>query len=109
MSERLLETKVSTSNKLSSGKHNCNITINWGNITDREVQELAQRTIVIAWQQRLRSADLAPPADLTINASDFKLGTRHTAEVSPVKLIEKFTPEQLEHFMKLAAEKLARS
>jgi hypothetical protein len=108
MSERLLETKVSTSNKLSTGKHKCNLTINWDGLTDRDMQELAQRTIVIAWQQRLRSSDVAPPTDLTINASDFKLGTRHTAEVSPVKLIEKFTPEQLEHFMKLAAEKLAQ-
>ena len=109
MSDRLNETKVSTSNKLSSGKHPCAITINWQSLTDREMQELAQRTIIIAWQQRLRQSDVAPPAELILNASDYKLGVRHARqEVSPVKLVENLTPEQLEHFAKLIAEKLGR-
>lgn len=109
MSDRLNETKVSTSNKLSSGKHPCNITIKWDGLTDREMQELAQRTIVIAWQQRLRQADVAPPAELTLSASDYKLGVRHARqEVSPVKLVENMTPEMLEHFAQLIAQKLGK-
>lgn len=109
MSERLFETKVSTNNKLSSGKHPCAITINWSGLTDREMQELAQRTIIIAWQQRLRQADVAPPAELTLNADDYKLGMRHVrGEVSPVKLVDSLTPEQLEQYAKLIAEKLGR-
>lgn len=109
MSERLDETKVSTSNKLSSGKHPCAITIKWDGLTDREMQELAQRTIIIAWQQRLRQSDVAPPSELTLNASDYKLGVRHSRqEVSPVKLVENLTPAQLEHFARLIAEKLGK-
>lgn len=106
--EKLNETKVSTNNKLTDGKHACNLTIDWSGMSDREMQELAQRTIVIAWQQRLRNSDVAPPAELTIKARDFKLGVRKPSEVNPVTLIEKFTPEQLEHFMKLAAAKLGK-
>lgn len=109
MSERLNETKVSTSNKLSSGKHPCNITIKWNGLTDRDMQELAQRTIIIAWQQRLRSADVAPPAELTLDAIEYKLGVRHArAGADPVKLVENFTQEQLEHFARLIAEKLGK-
>lgn len=109
MSERLNETKVSTSNKLSSGKHTCAITINWEGLTDREMQELAQRTIIIAWQQRLRQADVEPPKELVIAASDYRLGVRHArAEVSPVKLLENLSAEQLEHFARLIAEKLGK-
>lgn len=107
-SEKMNETKVSTSNKLSEGKHNCNLTIDWTGLTDREMQELAQRTIVIAWQQRLRNGDVAPPAELTIRATDYRLGVRKVAEVNPVTLVDKLTQEQLEHYAKLIAARLGK-
>lgn len=83
-----------------------NLTIDWDGLTEDEMRALAQRSIVIAWQNKHRVANEGagewPDTDPNIKATDYRLGVR-THTVKTLK-VEEMTPDQLAHYTKLIAE-----
>jgi hypothetical protein len=71
------------------------LTINWEGMEQADLIALAQQTIVIKVQAAWRRAEVIPH-EVTINATDYKVGTRAVKQaVDPVELAKKMTPEQL--------------
>lgn len=69
-----------------------NLTINWDGLSEDEMRALAQRSIVIAWQNKHRVANEGqgewPSENPEIKATDYKLGSRTQIVRDPVKMIE---------------------
>lgn len=78
--EMLAETLVSCNTKIDDVKHRSNVTIDWTGMTVRELQELAQRSIVIREQNNNRLKGVVPPKEYSIKAVDFRVGVE--AELS---------------------------
>ncbi|MFI5423032.1 MAG: hypothetical protein ACHQWH_03730 [Nitrososphaerales archaeon] len=71
------------------------LTINWEGMEQADLIALAQQTIVIKVQAAWRRAE-SIPGEVTINAKDYKVGTRAVKQAAdPVELAKKMTPEQL--------------
>jgi len=89
------------------------LTIDWDGLKEDEMRALAQRSIVIAWQNKHRTANEGegewPSENPEIKATDYRLGTRTQLVKDPVKMLEagEFTPEQLEAFAAIIRKKLA--
>ena len=90
-----------------------NLTIDWDGLTEEETRALAQRSIVIAWQNRHRVANEGqgewPSENPEIKATDYRLGTRVAVAKDPVKMIEAgdLSPEQLAQLADIIRKKLA--
>jgi hypothetical protein len=90
-----------------------NLTIDWDKMQEDEMRALAQRSIVIAWQNKHRVANEGagewPSSFPEIKAVDYRLGVRTQIVKDPVKMIEagEFTPEQLAHLANLIKTKMA--
>lgn len=91
-----------------------NLTINWDGLTEDEMRALAQRSIVIAWQNKHRVANEGqgqwPDVDPEIRAVDYRLGTRTQLVRDPVKMIEsgELSPEQLSALADIIRKKLGK-
>lgn len=89
------------------------LSIDWDGLTEEEMRALAQRSIVIAWQNRHRVANEGngewPSKNPAIKATDFRLGQRVSVVRDPIQMIEagEFTAEQLEHFADIIRQKMA--
>ena len=88
------------------------LSIDWDGLTEDEMRALAQRSIVIAWQNKHRVANegegLWPDNDPSIKATDYRLGTRTQIVKDPVKMIEAgdLSPEQLAQLAAIIQRKL---
>jgi hypothetical protein len=82
-----------------------NLTIKWEGMTDREIQELAQQALIVKLQAGWRK-DGIPSGDHTVNAADFKVGTRAKRQPASVEsLLAKMDPEARKAWL---AEQLAK-
>lgn len=91
-----------------------NLTIDWDGLSEEEMRALAQRSIVIAWQNRHRVANEGagewPTENPEIKATDYRLGVRTTIAKDPVKMIEAgdLSAEQLVALADIIRKKLAQ-
>lgn len=70
------------------------VTINWDGMERSELIALAQQTIIIKVQAAWRRAE-AIPSEVTINATDYKVGLRAKKSAPDVlELVKCATPEQ---------------
>ena len=99
------ETTATISVLIASKNHDVNLTIDWNGMTPRELQELAQKRLIIAYQTRMKANGIVPNANDVISALDYRANVRaaRTITLKP----EMMTREQLEHFSKLIANALA--
>jgi len=82
-----------------------NLTIKWEGMTDREIQELAQQALIVKLQASWRK-DGIPSGDHTVNAADFKVGTRAKRQPASVEsLLAKMDPDARKAWL---AEQLAK-
>lgn len=90
-----------------------NLSIDWDGLSEDDMRALAQRSIVIAWQNKHRVANEGqgewPTENPEIKAVDYRLGTRTVIAKDPVKMIEAgdLSPEQLKLLADLIKNKLA--
>jgi hypothetical protein len=68
------------------------LTIDWDGMSQEDERALAQRSIVIAWQNRHRVANNGqgewPSENPSIKAVDYRLGVRVQTVRDPVKMVE---------------------
>ena len=106
-----MKTQVDAKVTIKGEQKSFNLTLDWDGLSEDEMRALAQRSIVIAWQNEHRTANKGegswPSENPTVKATDYRIG--HTrAPVDPVKLIEagQFTKEQLEAFAAIIRNKM---
>lgn len=69
------------------------LTIDWSNMTDRDVQELAQQALVVKLQAAWRK-DGIPAGAHEVDAAEYKVGTRAKRQPQTVEtLLAKMDPE----------------
>jgi len=96
-----MKTEVSAKITIQGESKSFNLTIDWDKLAEDEMRALAQRSIVIAWQNKHRVANEGqgewPNENPTIKATDYRLGVRTQIVRDPVKMIEagELSPEQL--------------
>lgn len=69
------------------------VTINWDGMSQEDLIALAQQSLVIKVQAAWRKEGI-PSGEVTINATDYKPGTRSERKPNLEALIGKLTPEQ---------------
>jgi hypothetical protein len=91
------------------------LTIDWDGLKPEEERAMAQRSLVIAYQNRHRTANKGEgswptQAELNVKATDHRVGQRLQVERDPVKILEagEFTPEQLEQFAAIIRNKMKK-
>ena len=94
-------TKIDISTKPASGLDavRTHLTINWEGMNEDEIRQLAQQALIVKLQAGLRRnyEKVGIPTDLTVEAREFKVGSRTAAVVNPEKvkdMFSKMTPEQ---------------
>jgi len=93
--EMKLETFVSASTTVNKVKHKSNVTIDWTGMRVADLQALAQRSIVIRKQNADRLAEVVPPPEYKIKATDFRIGTRVVKEKqTPEQMLAALSPEE---------------
>lgn len=108
-----MKTSVNAKITIQKESRPFNLTIDWEGLSEEDMRALAQRSIVIAWQNKHRVANEGsgewPKDNPEIKATDYRLGVRTQIVRDPVKMLEagEFTPEQLEHFAKIIRDKMA--
>ena len=71
-----------------------NATFNWEGMTPEDVQALAQAALVVKLQAGWRKGTI-PEGDITVNAAEFKVGTRAPKAPADIKtIVAKLSPEQ---------------
>lgn len=82
------------------------LTINWDGMSPEDIRALAQQSLVIKWQGKHRITKKNPepliPAEASVNATDYKVGSRvaKVVTIEDVKaLFAKMTPEQKAAFL----------
>lgn len=107
-----MKTEVTAKITIQKESKSFPLTIDWEGMKEDELRALAQRSIVIAWQNKHRVANEGagewPSATPEIKAVDYRLGQRIQIQRDPVKMIEagEFTPEQLQAFADLIKRKM---
>jgi len=75
------------------------VTIDWSNTSQKDIQALAARTIVIAAQSQWRK-DGVIPTEVTLDANDYANPTRAPRKPADIKaLFAKMTPEEKAAFL----------
>lgn len=107
-----MKTEVNAKITIKGESKPFNLTIDWDKMTEDELRALAQRSIVIAWQNKHRTANEGkgewPSENPTIKAVDYRLGVRTQVVRDPVKMIEAgdLSPEQLAALAAIIQRKL---
>lgn len=89
-----------------------NLTIDWDGLSEEDLRALAQRSIVIAWQNKHRVANEGsgewPNKDPSIKATDYRLGVRTQLVRDPVKMIEagELSADQLKQLADIIRKKM---
>lgn len=90
------ETRCSARTTVNKEKYKSAVTIDWSDVTEDEVQALAQRSIIIRKQNGDRLAGVIPPAEYTLKAKDYCVGVRHSAPaLTPEQALSALSPDQL--------------
>ena len=101
-----MKTQVAAKITIQGVSKEFNLTIDWNKLSEDEMRALAQRSIVIAWQNEHRTANKGqgewPKENPTIDAKDYSIG-RTRAPADPVKMIEgkELTQEELARLQKV--------
>lgn len=94
MNTNTTNVEVSTKANKAADAVITNLTINWDNMTNEEIRELAQQALIVKVQTGWRSNGI-PAGDHTINAADHKVGTRAPRKPTDIlSLISKLGPEE---------------
>ena len=90
------ETHVSASTKINKVAHKSNVTIDWTGMTDDDLQALAQRSILIRWQNANRLQEVIPEANCTLKAVDYRIGVRtaRLVNLTPEQMLAALSPEE---------------
>lgn len=99
------ETFVSAKTTVNKLEHISHVTIDWKGMTDDDIQAMAQRSLIIRWQNANRTKEVIPNERVTLKATDYRLGTRLVAPVSLDKALDALSEEEA---IKLLEERLAR-
>ena len=88
------EHNIATKINARSDAKNTQLTIDWENMTEDDLRELARQTIVIKVQAAWRRAE-AIPQTATIKAHDYRVGTRNSAPQPTVEeMLARLSPEE---------------
>lgn len=69
------------------------LTINWEGMSEEDTRALAQQALIVKLQGNWRKNGI--PTEATVNASDYKVGTRAARQPKDLKsMIAALTPEQ---------------
>lgn len=94
--ELKIETRCDAKTTINGVKHVSHVTIDWTGMTVEEVQELAQRSLIIRKQNEDRTNGIVPETNYVLKAADYKLGIRRQrVEMTPEQAIAKLSDEQL--------------
>lgn len=89
------ETNVSAKTTIDKVSHHTNLTIDWTGVSEEQVQALAQRSIVIKWQNDNRTNGRVPETSESIAASDYVLGVRkERVKMTPEQMLNALSPEE---------------
>lgn len=89
------QTHVSANTTIDKVKHACNLVIDWTGVSEKEMQALAQRSIVIKWQNDNRIEGRVPETREQISAKDYALGVRRQKEKeTPEQMLARLSPEE---------------
>ena len=90
---------IATKVNARSEAKNTELTIDWENMNEDELRELARQTIVIKVQAAWRRAETIPET-ATIKAHDYRVGARNSAPQPTVEeMLARLSPEELAHVM----------
>lgn len=96
-----MQTQVDCSTKVEGVSHKTHLTINWEGVTARELQEIAEGRIVIRFQDEHRRKGTVPGDSETLDAKDFRVGTRRKVEaLTPEQALAKLSPEQIQELLR---------
>ena len=107
-----MKTEVKAKITIQKESRPFNLTIDWDGLNEDDMRALAQRSIVIAWQNKHRVANEGqgqwPDPDPEIKATDYRLGVRTQLVRDPVKMIEagELSPEQLKALADIIRKKM---
>lgn len=108
-----MKTEVKAKITIQGESRPFNLTIDWDKMQEDDIRALAQRSIVIAWQNRHRVANEGagewPSENPEIKATDYRLGVRTQIAKDPVKMVEagELSPEQLAQLAEIIKRKMA--
>ena len=88
------QTSVSANTLINKVKHHTNLTIDWTGMETADLQALAQRSIVIRYQNANRTKERIPNGNETIKAVDYRIGVRLVEKEDIGTLLAKLTPEE---------------
>lgn len=89
------ETNVSAKTTIDKVSHHTNLTIDWNGVSEEQVQALAQRSIVIKWQNDNRTNGRVPETSEKIEALDYVLGVRRErVKQTPEQMLAALSPEE---------------
>lgn len=92
-------TKVTTKPSAGGEKVETNLTINWEGMTDADVQALAQQALIVKLQGGWRKHGI-PTGDVTINATEYKVGTRAPKKPADIAaMFQALSPEEKAAFL----------
>lgn len=90
-----MKTMVSANTTIDKVKHPCNLEIDWTGVSEKDMQALAQRSIVIKWQNDNRIEGRVPETRETLLAKDFVLGKRRErTKMTPEQMLASLSPEE---------------
>ena len=83
------------------------LTINWDGVSQEDMQKMAQQALIVKLQGNLRRDENGIPTELTVNASDYKVGTRVAkAKVDPLAAIMALPSDERAAFIAKLQESL---
>lgn len=90
------------------------LVIDWDGLSTEDMRLMAQRSLVIAYQNKHRTADKGAgkwptAAELNVKALDYRVGTRAQVERDPVKIVTagELSAEQLAQLAEIIRKKQA--
>ena len=87
-------TEVTTRPAAGAEAVTTNLTVNWEGMTPDDIQALAQQALIVKLQGKWRK-DGIPNGDATVNAVDYKIGTRAPkGKPDLATMIAKLSPEE---------------
>jgi hypothetical protein len=99
------QTFVSAKTTVNKLEHVSHVTIDWTGMTDDDVQALAQRSMIIRWQNANRTKEVIPNEKVTLKAVDYRLGVRLVAVESIEDKLGKLSDEEFERLMAAQLER----
>jgi len=83
------------------------LSINWEGVTEDDLRAMAQQALIVKLQGALRRSEEGIPAELAINAIDYKVGTRSVkAKVDPLTAVMNLSTEDRAAFIARLQESL---